>query len=328
MPRPWCYLQKYVQPTWCIVAIVRNEDDMIGKRKGDLVSSARPAPESNGSSGAVTEHPNGTSEEIFRRYFEARFEPLPDVALTIGQSTATTESGDDDAHSYSDWSGISDNEGDTRIPLIEHSSSAQPAYTDGDKVELRSFMVSLHLQRCKSPLKFRLSIQTSKPPTTPHRGHTAEKKAENDDEADEATDAMLLKKDLALQRLLRESHLLETLSSSAPTGHRRHKATDLRLRSLGSRVSIFEQEKMPMSHRRGIRARAAQQEASKRREALENGIILERSTKPSKAGANRRERGIGGPAVGKFSGGTLKLSQRDVDKIKGPRYKMRGSRKS
>jgi hypothetical protein len=43
----------------------------------------------------------------------------------------------------------------------------------------------------------------------------------------------------------------------------------------------------------------------------------------------RRERGVGAPAAGKFSGGTLKLSKHDLASIQGPSRKGgRGGKRS
>lgn len=75
---------------------------------------------------------------------------------------------------------------------------------------------------------------------------------------------------------------------------------------------------MPMAHRKGIAAKGAEKEGVRRREAQENGIILEKATK-KKTAAARRERGIGAPTVGKFEGGMLKLSRKDVADIQGPK---------
>ncbi len=76
---------------------------------------------------------------------------------------------------------------------------------------------------------------------------------------------------------------------------------------------------MPLSHRRGILSEAAKRQERRRREAKENGIILEKATKSSSGKEVRRERGIGGPSIGKFQGGMLKLSKRDVADIEGPK---------
>ena len=129
---------------------------------------------------------------------------------------------------------------------------------------------------------------------------------------------MNLKHDLDLQRLLKESHLLEQAKAAAVPGSHRHKAVDMRLQTLGSKTSMFHQEKMPLSHRKGILAKAATGEAMRRKEAKENGIILEKATTKSKSIDRKRERGVDVPAVGKYQGGTLKLSKSDIIDIQGP----------
>ena len=45
-------------------------------------------------------------------------------------------------------------------------------------------------------------------------------------------------------------------------------------------------------------------------------MILEKAT-AKRVKEKRRERGVGGASVGKFKGGTLTLSQRDVARIQG-----------
>ena len=129
---------------------------------------------------------------------------------------------------------------------------------------------------------------------------------------------MNLKHDIDLQRLLKESHLLEQAKASSTPGSHRHKAVDMRMQSLGSKGSMFHQEKMPLAHRKGILAKSAGQEAIRRKEAQENGIILERASGKSRPDEGRRERGVDVPAVGKFRGGTLKLSKKDILDIQGP----------
>lgn len=136
---------------------------------------------------------------------------------------------------------------------------------------------------------------------------------------DEAiSDAENLKKDLALQRLLKESHLLDPQSSSSPYGQNRHKAIDLRLQELGTKSSLYHQRNMPMSQRKGIAAKASGREESRRKDAKENGVILEKATKGKKDIIDtKRQRGIGAPSVGRFKGGMLTLSKRDVIEIQG-----------
>lgn len=76
---------------------------------------------------------------------------------------------------------------------------------------------------------------------------------------------------------------------------------------------------MPMSHRRGIIAKQSDREEKRRKEARENGIILEKAQMGAKKGSGgKRDRGVGVPGVGKLSGGTLKLSKKDIFEIEGP----------
>ncbi|RMZ83597.1 hypothetical protein DV738_g949, partial [Chaetothyriales sp. CBS 135597] len=142
---------------------------------------------------------------------------------------------------------------------------------------------------------------------------------------DEESETLNLKHDLDLQRLLKESHLLDRANRSGNPGDQRHRAVDLRLQALGSQDSIFRQTKMPIAHRKGIQAKAAARESQRRKEAQENGIVLERASRSSKSLSGKRERGVDVPAVGRFQSGTLKLSQRDIASIQGP--PPRGQRK-
>ncbi|KAG8161788.1 hypothetical protein KVR01_008775 [Diaporthe batatas] len=150
----------------------------------------------------------------------------------------------------------------------------------------------------------------------------------------------LLKNDLELQRLISESHILSatnpfnaaTSGATAPSkafseGRTRALTTDLRLQRLGSSGSIFNsQKKMPMNVRKGILGAKAAREEKRRREAKENGIILERERPDEakgkgkgtgkKAGGRRQGRGsdlpVDMPGMGRMKGGELRLSKRDV----------------
>jgi hypothetical protein len=95
------------------------------------------------------------------------------------------------------------------------------------------------------------------------------------------------------------------------------------LQALGSKTSIYKQENMPLAHRRGILSKQAERESTRRKEARENGIILERAKSKDKFGG-KRDRGVGGPGVGKFSGGTLTLSKKDIMDIEGPKKSFGG----
>lgn len=108
------------------------------------------------------------------------------------------------------------------------------------------------------------------------------------------------------------------------SGQNRHKALDLRLQDLGSKDSVFRQTNMPLAQRKGIKAKAAEKEESRRRMAQQNGIILEKEVKGKRKDQSKRQRGIGAPSVGKFQGGMLKLSKKDIVEIEGPSRTSRG----
>ncbi len=143
------------------------------------------------------------------------------------------------------------------------------------------------------------------------------KETTNSDEA--AAEEANLKNDVALQRLLKESHLLDPGSTLSLSVQNRHKALDLRLQEVGSKTSMNAQRKMPLAQRKGIAQTALRKEKRRREEAKENGIILETPRKREVRNDGKRQRSIGNPTVGRFKGGMLKLSQKDVAEIEGPR---------
>ena len=87
---------------------------------------------------------------------------------------------------------------------------------------------------------------------------------------------------------------------------------------MGSETSIFAQKNMPLAQRKGITAKITEKEELRRREAQENGIILEKARKRKREDNIMRQRGIGAPSVGKFQGGMLKLNKKDIAEIEGP----------
>jgi hypothetical protein len=75
-----------------------------------------------------------------------------------------------------------------------------------------------------------------------------------------------------------------------------------------------------MNIRKGVNALASARETKRRREAKENGVILEREApKKTKGGGKRKEFGLDRPGVGRMSGANLKLSDRDIKSIEGTR---------
>ncbi|KAF5655896.1 swr1-complex 5 [Fusarium sp. NRRL 25303] len=270
---------------------------------------------------------------IFRRHFEAEFAPLPEAeaakskfkkAKHEGSSNDIESEEDGDNNSDGDdgeWSGLSDEDSVTEeehsptIQVVDHSNKQPPKPAAMSKRELKAFM--------ETP-------QSSRPPeqTTPKTEESLSATSSPSNTLPEDAPS-LLAQDLELRRLLAESHLLAPAISAsgttiAPkafaTGRTRQKATDLRVQALGSKVSIHKQEKMPMNMRKGIVAAADAREAKRRREAKENGVILERETGKKKG---RRDRGrdvaVDRPGVGRLKGAELRLSDKDIKSIEGGR---------
>lgn len=273
---------------------------LLGKRKRRAPPLSSPSPSESADEEAIRAR--------FQRHFEAQFKPLPTTTKTTAPEILTES---EDESDDSDWSGVSSSPG-PNVTVISHTTPASQAEELGlDKQELKAFLSS-------KPPTSAPKIPSDKPKATP----TA---------ADDEDSAQNLKNDLALQRLLTESHLLrkdpnsnaaETLN---PSGKNRHKALDLRLQSLGSKTSVFKQAKMPMAHRKGMVEKAQEREAKRRREARESGVVLEKEKRKVKV-QGKRERGVGGPGVGKFKGGMLTLSRKDIASIQGPPSRKKGRR--
>ncbi|RVX68125.1 hypothetical protein B0A52_08266 [Exophiala mesophila] len=277
---------------------------MLGKRKRDVAVARRQNESSLEQGQTISPDGSDNDQDVFRRYFESTFEPLPESEKVKPSSHDSDEEENEVSDEIeSDWEGLSEDGANvTAIQVVEHKTA--PTTSDRREDERQQYK----------------SFMTSKPPKGAEqasRKMPRAHKAEGEDEEEEQSEALNLKHDLDLQRLLKESHLLEKAKSSADPGSHRHKAIDMRMQTLGSKDSLFHQQRMPASHRRGIVAKAASKEAMRRKDAKENGIILEKAAGKTKS-ASRRDRAVDVPAVGKFRGGTLQLSKRDLLDIQGP----------
>lgn len=277
---------------------------------------------------------------LFQRAFEKKFKPLPKTEKPANQedtpsSEIDDEDDDEDDDSEEsgsensededdDWSGISEGEEETiskpQIEIVEDRTFSRPLTAEEKRLK-KQFMTAKIPSTPKYPI--------------PHKpSATAPTKADPDGEGQDGSDN--LQNDLALQRLLKESHLLDanTFSangsgSSAPEGAARLRALDMRIRDLGGKKSHMDQERMPIAFRKGMVAKAGQREDKRRTEAKENGIILERFGAKSAGGAGAATRGggkerkrggtvgIGGPDIGTYRGATLRLSKNDIKGIEG-----------
>lgn len=283
---------------------------MLGKRKR-IAAPALEAP--NPKLKKSTSPPDDDAElrARFQRAFEAKFKPLPNTKPKKAPSPPPALSEEEED---SEWSGV-DSDAEPEISVIEFKAPSSNIVSGGlfsnSKQDLKAFLSG------KAPTS---SLTAQKPISAP-------KKAA--DPADVEDSAQHLKNDLALQRLLSESHLLSgkgnTSQSLEASGKTRHKALDLRLQALGSKTSVFKQEKMPMSHRKGIVKKSTERELKRRSDATEGGIILEKEKRKVKF-TGKRERAVGAPTVGKFRHGLLSLSKRDVGKIESTGERPRGKK--
>ncbi|KAK4456138.1 protein FAF1 [Podospora aff. communis PSN243] len=276
-------------------------------------------------------------QALLQRHFEARFKPLD---ATFAQPAAREDDDDEDEdderltdHSESEWDGISEDE-DSDTPKVEVID-----YTTSSKTDITATM-------SKKELKAYLS---SKPPST-NTSTTSQPPKKPTASSDPEDSAAFLANDLALQRLIAESHILSaaggnpshylsTAAASTPTntrafaeGRTRLKTTDMRVQALGAKSSILSQAKMPMNMRKGILKSATDKEDKRRREARENGIILERVAKGKgrvhKKMTTRRERAVDMPSVGKMRGAELKISAREIRAIEAEgKRKEKGARR-
>ncbi|KAL2134732.1 hypothetical protein VTI74DRAFT_10974 [Chaetomium olivicolor] len=295
------------------------------------------------------------AQELLRRHFESQFKPLA-VAPLVAPKKAANEQSDhvsdssqdggsdaDTGHSESEWDGVSSGEDENEdeekddtpvVEVVDHTSTALTTTTT---------------KMSKRELKAYLSSRPPDPSTASAQTTTNTKKTESDGDQPEDS-AAFLANDLALQRLIAESHILSAAGANPSHWQSQHaagtaantrafaagriarKTTDMRMQALGAKESILSQAKMPMAMRKGIVGAAAEREAKRRREARENGIILEREVKKTKTkNKGRGDRPVDLPAVGRMKGAELRVSAREARAIaasvRGPAGKGKGKRR-
>jgi hypothetical protein len=147
------------------------------------------------------------------------------------------------------------------------------------------------------------------------------RKAEAGEEASDSEDD--LKKDKALQRLLRDAHLLDGSADALEIqgGKARQQSIAEQLKRSGAKQAT--QRKMPAGMRLGIRD-AQRKKAQVHEETMrENGIITAKKTAAEKQAdlprkKPRKERSLGTMAgVGRYKNGTLTISKREIDSVNG-----------
>jgi hypothetical protein len=288
---------------------------------------------------------NATARALFQRAFEKKFKPLESdkparekKPVVEDNSEDENEEDEDENENENDpdsQSG-SDEDSDAFSGFSEAEAETAPSKPQIEIIEDRTFRQTLSKAEEK---RLKKQFMSAKIPSTPkfpiaHKPSGAAATISSDPDKGDNDDSNL-QNDLALQRLLKESHLLDATTfsasgsaSSAPEGAARLKALDMRIRDLGGKKSHLAQERMPIAFRKGMVSKASEREDKRRTEAKENGIILERFGAKSAGGgagaATRgggRERkkaiGTGAPDVGTYRGATLRLSKNDIKGIEG-----------
>lgn len=86
--------------------------------------------------------------DVFRRYFEAQFQPLELAGGPVSRDIENEEESEDSSdepqgsESGSEWDGISESEdGDNQVEVVEHKGSSVKADDMTDKKARKDFMV-------------------------------------------------------------------------------------------------------------------------------------------------------------------------------------------
>lgn len=122
---------------------------MIGKRKRDtsVVSRSKTAQQEEDSTPTTPTTPTDTSHDLFRKFFESQFEPLDVPGGKVSREDSDKDEDEDqdeddeeDSKAGSDWEGLSGEEDDDGVEVVEHRESS---LKDGllDKKARKAFMV-------------------------------------------------------------------------------------------------------------------------------------------------------------------------------------------
>ncbi|CRK37363.1 hypothetical protein BN1708_001400, partial [Verticillium longisporum] len=91
------------------------------------------------------------AQAIFRRHFEAQFAPLPETKKSKVAEPEAEEIKEDDAEVDSDWDGVSEDEAEKPIEVVDHTDSKPHDPTAGmTKRQLKAFMAFSELGEASS----------------------------------------------------------------------------------------------------------------------------------------------------------------------------------
>lgn len=126
---------------------------MLGKRKREIAVAPRPT--SHDTQEGNQKVRGGSSiqdQDVFRRYFEAAFEPLPGVGNGMSQvDEELEEQSSQSSGEESDWEGLSDAGGEIpEVQVVEYKAAAvhrdhdddDPNSVERQRLQYKQFMVS------------------------------------------------------------------------------------------------------------------------------------------------------------------------------------------
>ncbi|KAF3901814.1 hypothetical protein AA313_de0206787 [Arthrobotrys entomopaga] len=265
---------------------------------------------------------------IFQRHFESKFgavELTPVVTPPTKsqrrknkkpQSDYSESSEDDSEHST--HSSQSEADSDDQKEEEEEEEDFEEEWEGLDDTPPSPEIITYDFSRRGPPPSTKptshRSFMSSKPPSSETKIPTHKPKpSEKEDESE----TLNLKNDIALNRLLRESHLLDQKTLSHSSASNRQKAIESRIQSLGGTplAKLTNSEaRIPMHIRKGMAKKEAMRVEKKKKVARENGIIVAKEKKKKRE--RKREGGVGNPSIGKFKKGALVLSRRDVSRMR------------
>lgn len=127
---------------------------MVGKRKREaaVVSRTTKVDEEEKKT-TQTETTDASATDVFRKFFEAQFQPLevPGGQVTRGDESDEEDSEDEDfeegSESGSDWDGLSGEEDEAPVEVVEHRDIKSQDLLD--KKARKAFMVCLRVMRVR-----------------------------------------------------------------------------------------------------------------------------------------------------------------------------------
>lgn len=281
--------------------------------------------------------------DIFRKNFEAQFGQVEGFIETKSDSDEAANNSDSEneelsnSESDEDEENIKQNNEDFDLEMEQdyehynesnnsdedsnHSSSDKEEDENNDKPVVVKFLDSTSTSSFIPDKKQKKLFMSSHAP----KQESTEAPVKRDPK-EESEEQLNLDNDLALQRLIKESHILAEAGlsgvdiSTGITGRARHKTLDLRLDDLG--LATTKTGQIPMNMRKGMISKQASRKERHVREAKEAGIVLARTTKKEVPLGKRdkskwRERGLKINSVGRETRHGLFISKSEISKYTG-----------